>query len=111
MKPIKTKHTNAVYGKNQEDFENKDINSSHAQPVLAGRASLANNCTREEALLHFGFTFVGRKSIRGNRYSKCYYHEKLQIFAVPFAWRTTYHKFVSRDKVTQKLINKYTSEM
>lgn len=75
------------------------------------KTNLANNCTREEALKHFGFTLVGRKSIRGNRYSKCWYHEKLQIFAVPFAWRTIYHKFMSRDEAMQKLINKYTSEM
>jgi hypothetical protein len=79
--------------------------------LLAVRASLPNNCTRSEALKHYGFTEVGRKSIRGNSYSKCWFHEKLNIFAVPFMWRTSYHKFMSRDEKIQNEIDKYTSEM
>jgi hypothetical protein len=78
---------------------------------LAVRASLPNNCTRAEALKHYGFTEVGRKSIRGNSYTKCLYHEKLNIFAVPFMWRTSYHRLMSRDKQIQNEINNHTSEM
>ena len=86
---------------------------SHAigNVLLAVRASLPNNCTRSEALKHYGFTEVGRKSIRGNSFSKCWYHEKLNIFAVPFMWRTSYHKFMSRDEKIQNEINNCTSEM
>lgn len=82
-----------------------------AKRMLAVRASLPNNCTRAEALKHYGFTEVGRKSIRGNSYSKCWYHEKSNIFSVPFMWRTSYHKFMSRDEKIQKEINNHTSEM
>lgn len=82
-----------------------------ANNVLAVRASLPHNCTRKDALQHYGFVEVGRKSIRGNSYSKCWFHEKLNIFAVPFMWRTSYHKFMSRDEKIQNEINNYTSEM
>lgn len=89
----------------------KHIAPTDANNVLAVRASLPDNCTRREALQHYGFVEVGRKSIRGNKYSKCWYHENLNIFAVPFMWRTSYHKFMSRDKKIQSVINKNTSEM
>ena len=69
------------------------------------------NCTRIEALKHYGFTEVGRKSIRGNSYSKCWYHEKLNIFAVQFMCRISFHKFMSRDENIQNEINNHTSHM
>ena len=78
---------------------------------LAVRAYIPNNCSRAEALIHYGFTEVGRKSIRGYNYSKCWYHEKLNIFAVPFMWRTSFHKFMSRDKKVQGEIDKCTNDM
>ena len=59
------------------------------------------NCTRIEVLKHYGFTEVGRKSIGGHRYSKCWYHEKLNIFAVQFTYRVSLHKFMSRDENIQ----------
>ena len=90
---------------------NQKETANSGNRLLAVRASLPDNCTRTEALKHYGFTEVGRKSIRGNTYSKCWYHEKLNIFAVPFMWRTSYHKFMSRDEKTQEEINKHTSEM
>ena len=82
-----------------------------AKPLLAVRASLPCNCTKTEALKYYGFIEVGRKSIRGNMYSKCWYNEKLNVFAVPFWWRTSYLKFMSRDKKIQDSIYKHPSDM
>ncbi len=94
----------------------KETSIKHCTPpdakhLLAVRASLPSNCSRIEALQHYGFIEVGRKSIRGNNYSKCWYSEKLNVFAVPFVWRTSFHKFMSRDKNIQKQIDNHTSEM
>ena len=82
-----------------------------ANNVLAVRASLPNNCTRSEALKYYGFIEVGRVSIRGHRFSACLFNEKLNVYAVPFMWRTSFHKFMSRDEKLQNAINESTSEM
>jgi len=72
---------------------------------------LAVNSTLEEALRHFGFVEVGTKSINGRKYSKCLYHEGLNIFAVRFVWRRYYYEFMSRDKRIEEVINEITHEM
>lgn len=88
-------HTNPKKSETPTDVNN----------VLAAVNSL------HDALKYCGFTEVGRKSIKGINYSKCWYQEKLNIFAVPFMWRTSYIKFMSRDKKIQNEIYSHTNEM
>lgn len=95
----------------EQKLQNSTVSQHNSNEMLAVRAALPDNCTRKEALLHFGFVEVGTKSIRGNKYSNCMYNEKLNVFAVPFVWRTSYHSFMSRDEKVQSSINKLTSEM
>lgn len=94
--------------------EEKNINEPLNPAFLVGAVSgsgLLPNCTRKEALTHFGFTYVGRVSIRGNKYSKCLFNDKLKVYAVPFMWRTSFHRFMSRDENIQKAIDQSASDM
>ena len=100
--------------KNKVTMEQENINldetPADAKPDVSG-SGLLENCTRKEALTYFGFKDVGPVSIRGNKYSKCVYNDKLNVFAVQFMWLTSYHIFMSRDEKIQRKINKVTGEM
>jgi hypothetical protein len=95
---------------NTEKTLSETVSHALSKGAVSG-SGLLPNCTRKEALTHFGFKEVGRVSIRGNKYSNCLYNDILNVYAVPFRWRTSYHKFMSRNEKIQEKINAVTSEM